>query len=405
MSEKKKRRRAGEGSIREYETTQGKRYMIVYRVTDPETGERRQRWQRGFTTEGAATKELRKRLAKADAGEYVEPSREKLGKYLDMWLAGLRHTPSTVASYRKNIRLHIKPALGGTPLAQITGPQLTRLYRQLEESGRRDGREGGLSARTVRYIHTIIHKALGDAVKAGMLPVNPADRASPPSAKQAQPPEMTVWPAEQLARFLGWAAERHADLATAWALMAATGARRGEALALRWADVDLDKARISVRRSATLIKRKGQGESIVEGPTKSGNARNVDVDPATVALLRRHRAHRAGLDLRLATPDALVFGRPTGQHLHPERFSRRFANAVRQARDELGADLLPVIRLHDLRHTHASLLLAAGVPVKELADRLGHTKPTITLSVYAHVIPSMSQSASRWSELMSGAAR
>jgi integrase len=113
----------------------------------------------------------------------------------------------------------------------------------------------------------------------------------------------------------------------------------------------------------------------------------------------------AGVDLRLAAPDALVFGRPTGEHLHPERFSRRFANAVRQARDEFGADVLPVIRVHDLRHTHASLLLAAGVPVKEVADRLGHAKPMITLSVYAHVIPSMSQSARRWSELMSEAAR
>jgi integrase len=176
------------------------------------------------------------------------------------------------------------------------------------------------------------------SMKAGQLPVNPADRATPPSAKEAQPPEMTVWTAGQLAQFLNWAAARHADLAAAWAVMAATGVRRGEALALRWADVDLDKARVSVRRSATLIKRKGEGESIVEGPTKSGNARNVDVDPATVALLRRHRAQLAGVDLRLAAPDALVFGRPTGEHLHPERFSRRFANAVRQARDELGAD-------------------------------------------------------------------
>jgi integrase len=126
----------------------------------------------------------------------------------------------------------------------------------------------------------------------------------------------------------------------------------------------------------------------------------VELDHGTVTILKRHRAELASIDLRLAKDDALVFGTTTGELRHPERFSRRFTEAVAAARRDLGEDL-PAIRLHDLRHSHASLLLAAGVPVKEVSERLGHASPVITLGVYAHVIPSMTQSAARWTELMS----
>jgi integrase len=399
MSEHRKRRRPGEGSVRTYQTSQGARWSICYRVADPATGERRQVFRRGFTTERKATAELRRVLAKADAGEYVEPSKQTLAAYLDTWLAGMRIATSTRASYAKNIRLHIRPRLGGTPLAKLTSVGLNELYRELEASGRTDG-VGGLSARTVRYVATILHRALGNAVKAGMLLANPADRATPPSAKDARPPEMTVWTGRQLRAFLDYVTEKGNDLAPAFTFMASTGVRRGECLALRWRDLDLDAARASIRRSAGLLKAKGDGQSITEGPTKTGKPRVVELDHGTVMILKRHRAELASIGLRLAKDDALVFGTATGEFRHPERFSRRFTESVAAARRDLGEDL-PAIRLHDLRHTHASLLLAAGVPVKEVSDRLGHASPVITLGVYAHVIPSMTQSAARWTELMS----
>src|SRR3954451_5364579 len=241
--------------------------------------------------------------------------------------------------------------------------------RRLEESGRADGR-GGLSARTVRYVFTILRSALGDAVKQGRLSVSPTDRSTPPSQSEARPPEMQAWTAAELGRFLGWAEAYDRDLGMGWRLLAATGMRRGEALALRRRDVDLDAGRLQVRRSLGVVRAKGDGEQLVEGPTKTGQARVVDIDSDTVDALRAYRATRGSLALELVRDAALVLGNLDGTHRHPERYSRRFVEQVVQARKALGEDQLPRIRLHGLRHTDATLLLAAGEPVKVVSERL-----------------------------------
>jgi integrase len=166
-----------------------------------------------------------------------------------------------------------------------------------------------------------------------------------------------------------------------------TGMRRGEALTLRWRDVCLDAATVSVRRSAGVIRVKGEGASIDEGDTKSGKPRVIDLDASTVAVLRAHRRERGAMALQLARDDSLVFGDQEGRHLHPERFTRTFHAELGRCRKAIGEYKLPVIRLHDLRHTHTTLLLAKGVPVKVVSERLGHASATITLQVYAHVMP------------------
>lgn len=397
-----KRRAPGEGGVSEYVTGRGSRWLITYYVTSPVSGERRRVLKRGFPTKKAAQTHLRGQLGKADRGEWVDPSREQLAAYLDTWLAGQRLRPSTIASYRKNIRLHIAPRLGSTPLARLTGAQVNAWLRDLEQTGRADG-AGGLSARTTRYVHTILRSALSDAVRDGRLAVNPTDRATPPSAAEARSPEMRCWTATQLRTFLGWSAERGDDLHVAWLLLASTGMRRGEALALRWRDVDLDAGSLAVRRSAGLVKTHGVGEQIVEGATKSGHARVVDLDAGTVAALRAYRAARGGVALGLIRDDALVLGAVDGRYRHPERFSRAFRRQIEQCRRALGDDALPTCRLHDLRHTHASLLLADGVPVKVVSERLGHANATITLGVYQHVLPGMGrQAADRFGALLGG---
>lgn len=261
-----------------------------------------------------------------------------------------------------------------------------------ELEGRVDGK-GGLSARTVRYVHTIIHSALGAAVRDGLLLTNPADKADPPSAKQAASPEMHFWKATELRAFLDQRRAAEDELLPAWSLLASTGMRRGEALALRWGDVDWTSARLSVRRSVTLIKNKGEGQSLEIGPTKGGKPRVVDLDSQTLAMLKAHKVSQGSIALSLARDDSYILGSLTGVVRHPERFSRRFETATRQARKALGEDNLPAIRLHDLRHTHATLLLAAGIPVKVVSERLGHANATITLGVYAHVMPGMQQQA------------
>jgi integrase len=214
---------------------------------------------------------------------------------------------------------------------------------------------------------------------------------------------MQAWTATELARFLRWADSYDSDLAMCWRLLAATGMRRGEALALRWRDVDIGAARIAVRRSVGTVKHKGAGEELVEGPTKTGQSRVVDLDAGTVAALRAYRTARSGVSSDLVRDTAVVLSNLDGTHRHPERFSRRFAGQLARARRRLGEDQLPVIRLHDLRHTHATLLLADGVPVKVVSERLGHASATITLTVYQHVHPGMGrEAADRFAALLEG---
>ena len=397
-----KRRSPGEGSVWAYREMNGtERWAIGH----PSFGTRRRgpNGEKWFTKK-AAQQALRDRLTDASRGELVDPSRQPLGDYLDEWAAGLRLAPSTVASYRKNIRLHLRPALGAVPLAALTTERVDLLYRDLEQSGRQDTRQGeGLSPRTVRYIHTILSSALGAAVKTRRLARNPAADASPPTAKQAKAPEMHPWTAGQLGAFLDWSRD-HSQNHAPWHVLAYTGMRRGELLALRWQDIDLDAATVSVRRSVGVIKHNGEARQIMEGDTKTARPRTLDIDPATVAVLRAWKRERGLMALQLAQDHALAFGNHEGQFRDPETFSKVFKTAQRLCARALGDAAPPEIRLHDLRHTHATLLLTAREPVHVVSQRLGHASAVVTMSVYAHVMPgSQREAAGRFAALVGGA--
>jgi integrase len=196
---------------------------------------------------------------------------------------------------------------------------------------------------------------------------------------------MHPWDAAQLAPFLDWAREHSRLHHFAWHLLAHTDMRRGALLALRWRDIDLDAATVSIRRSAGVVRVKGEGAKVLTGPTKGNTSRVVSIDPASVALARAHRHERAALSLSLVTPAALVFADEEGRGLHPERFSRKFQSELKRCRKVLPD--LPEARLHDLRHTHATILLSGGKPVKTVSARLGHKSAVVTMTVYAHVLP------------------
>jgi integrase len=163
--------------------------------------------------------------------------------------------------------------------------------------------------------------------------------------------------------------------------------RGEEALALRWRNLDLEAATASIRRSAGMVRNAGQSAEVAEGSIKSGKLRVIDLDAETVLALKTHKRERGATALQLARDDALVFGDIEGQLRNPKHVSRQFAWDIARCRAALGNEALPVIRLHDLRRTHSTILLLAGVPVHVVSQRLGHTSPTITLSVYAHVMP------------------
>jgi integrase len=378
------RRKPGDGGITPYVRADGRTtYSVHYRLPDG-----RKKWERGLPTMAAAKKRLRERLVDLERGAYVEPTKLTVGEYVEReWLPSLRVATSTAHSYRRNLRHHVLPRLGATPLAAVTGTRLTALYNDLLAAGRHDGR-GGLSPRTVRYVHTIVHRVLGDAAEAGLLPKNPAAVAKPPSARQATAPEMRTWTRDQLRAFL--TAEDGDRLYPLWVLFATTGVRRGEALGLRWRDVDLDAATVAIRQTIGSI----AGKVVASSSTKSGKARVVDLDPTTVAVLRSHRARQAQERLAIGAGyrDAgLVFADVTGREMHPERLSRTFQRRIGAAQRR-GLEV-PMIRLHDMRHTWATLALGDGVHPKIVSERLGHSKIAITLDIYSHALPTIQREA------------
>jgi integrase len=342
-----KRRGPGEGGAFSYQTRAGERWYWKATITGADGTARPVARRRGpdgeqFTTKKVALAAMREAQSKADKREWIEPSKMPLGRWLDEWAAGLQLGESTIASYRKNIRLHVRAyPIADIPLASLTSAHLAAHYRLLETSGRKDHRAGeGLSARTVRYIHTIIGAALSAAVSAQppLLAKNPAAdprQSKPPSAKKAQAPEMHPWTAGQLRAFLDWSRE-NSMLHTAWWVLAYTGMRRGELLSLRWRDIDLKAGTITVRRSVGVVRNAGEGAALREGPTKTNKPRVVDLDPATAGVLRAWWRERHGPALQLAAGEEIVFADIEGRVLHPERFSRKFQGELSRCRKALG---------------------------------------------------------------------
>lgn len=297
----------------------------------------------------------------------------------DMWLPAVRGAlrPTTYSSYEMHVRCYLAPAFGHVELEQVTAPAINGFYGQLQQGW--NGRPV-LSPATVRRIHATLHRALRDAVRWQMISRNPAGAADPPRPRR---PEINVWTPAQLHLFLKDAAsDRHYTL---WLFYILTGVRRGEALALRWSDVDLGAGTVAIRRSLVPVDHR-----LVFGEPKTARGRRlIGIDPQLADALGEYRRHC--VEGRLATDgaegdDDLVFAHRDGRPLHPERVSRWFAKLVRTTD-------APPIRLHDLRHLHATLALAAGVPPRVLADRLGHSSTAVTTDTYQHVLPHMDHDA------------
>ncbi len=286
--------------------------------------------------------------------------------------------PLTHAGYERSVRIHIVPHLGELPLQHVTPARLNGLYGALLDHGRADGK--GLSPGSVRQVHLALHGALAAAVRWQYVGRNAAAFADPPRAASAT---MRVWTADELGRFL--TAIRNNRLYPLFLVLAGTGMRRGEALGARWEDLDLHGARWQVRR--TLLPTKG---GVMEGTPKTARGqRSVALDPGTVRALRAWRKDQ--LEGRLAwggawTDSGRVFTREDGTDLRPNRVSEQFDALVKRSG-------LPRIRLHDLRHGHCTLALAAGVHPKVVQERLGHSSVAFTLDRYSHVVPAMQEDA------------
>lgn len=346
----------------------------------------------GYTTAVEASDALDAAKKAQKEGSAAIPQRETVAAFSTMWLDSLTLAPSTLAGYRKIIRNQVVPQLGSKRLDTLTPITITAHYRRLREHGGNGATNQGqgLSPNTVAKVHNVLSAMLDAAVVAGYLTINPARHPTvkPPKAQEIRSAqdEVKTWTAPELRAFLDWDRDVYRDdMHTLWSVVASTGMRRSEAIALRWQDFDAANQRIAVRRAADTATPRAVKS------TKTGSARVVDIGPELVSELRAWKALRASISFEFAKSDAYLFGNQDGELRSPNEVGRRWRRRVLAAKQVMPD--LPTVTLKGLRHTHATLLLQAGVQPKVVQERLGHSTIAVTMNIYSHVMPSMQRDA------------
>jgi integrase len=345
--------------------------------TDPITGKRKQ-LSRTFRGPARAADQALRDLVDQQAPSRSDGVGATFGQLLDQWLEEcerLELSPTTLRNYRAQVEHTVRPALGKVQLNRLSAKNLDALYGAMKEDGK--------SAKTIRNHHALISTALHQGVRWGWVRANAAEMAKPPRVAYKR---VSV-PSLEIVRDVIEAAERrNPRLASMLMLAALTGMRRGELCALRWSDVDVDSCALQVSRSLVVVPR-----GLAEKATKTDRCRTVALDPVSVAVLTNHRirmsnwAYEAGGEV---SGDAFVFS-PDLEATTPYRPDNVTSFFIR-IRNEVGAQS---VRLHDLRHFTATQLIGAGVDVRTVAGRLGHSDPSVTLRVYSHAIEERDRSA------------
>ena len=372
-----------QGSIRE--RAPGSWLLRYDTGTDAATGRRR---TANVTVHGDrkdAERELRRRLSSLDDGTHVDPTRMLVKDWLARWLDTIRQevSPKTHERYGEIVRHYLVPALGNLPIAKLSRDAIKLGYATLAEGGRRDGKPGGLSPTTLRHIHRVLHTALAAAVEDQVVARNNASGFRRHLPKMTAP-KITTLTAEQSARLLD--AVRHSHIYWPVLLALATGARRGEVLALRWGNLDFDAATVRIVESLEQTKAGIRFKS-----TKTDRERSVRLPVFAINELRRHRIEQAETLLQLGVRldgNTLVCARADGEPLQPQSLTHEFPRFLAR----LGPDF-PRVRFHDLRHSHATQLLAAGANIKTIQTRLGHSTIRTTMDIYVHGTDDMQQEA------------
>lgn len=358
----------------------GRHGTWYYLVEVPATagGKRQQQRRGGFSSEQDAAEPLAAVVARIGAGTYNETARLTVSEYLTEWLdakANLR--PSTRKSYKQHLDLYIGPRIGAHRLSALRGAHIERMMRELREG------DASLGVATSRRVFATLRGALNKAVRQGVLATNPCANVELESEVEHRRPAL-VWQPAQARRFLAHVAEDR--LSAMYQVVITCGLRRGEVIAVRWEDIDLEAGLMLIHRSTVQI-----GGRIYEGAPKTKRSKRiVPLDSDTVAALRAHRRRQAKEQLVAgadwANGEGRVFTRSDGAALIPEAVSRNFRTL------SAAADV-PVIRFHDLRHTSASLALAGGVPMRVVSDRLGHSTIAITSDLYTKVYDEVAKDA------------
>lgn len=357
--------------------------VVVDAGRDPVTGKRKQVFRTVKGTKADAERELRAILTGLDSGLYIESTKQTVRQYLNTWLqdyAKDNTSPRTFERYKEIVDKHLVPALGSIQLSKLHPQHIKAYYKKALSEGRRDGK-GGLSARTVHHNHRILFQALKYAVKENIIARNVAEAVDPPRPVRK---EMNIVGAEGLNRILE--AAKDTPYYVLFYTSAYTGLRRSELLALRWHNVDLDYATISVVES---LHRLHNQEFVFRQPKSNRSRRMIALSPSLAVLLREYKAEQAALKHSIGLVSGirdLVFSQIDGSPIDPNSITKSFRKLVKS----IGIN---GIRFHDLRHTHASLMLQQGIHPKIVSERLGHSSINITLDTYSHVLPGLQEAA------------
>jgi integrase len=340
-------------------------------------GRRRQRTT-SHNTKREAQAWLARTVQELSAGEHYDHTLT-MAAYLPSWLEGKRNLrPSTRLSYDTHLRLYLLPHLGHLRVGDVRAHHIEEMYRQIVAASK--GGERPVGTATLHRVHATLMSALNVAVRRGLLRRNPASTVELPASQPTRP---QLWSLAQLVGFLDAIVDDR--LHPLYTLLALRGLRRGEALGLRWSDVDWQQRTISIRQQIVAV-----GTDVALGPPKThAGIRTIAVGEELTDLLRAHK-RRTSVERLHAGPgwadSGLVFTRTDGTALTPAYVSRHFQRLA-------AAHDLPVVRLHDLRHLSATLGLASGESIKEVSARLGHSSIQITGDVYAQVTPEMAHAS------------
>jgi len=340
---------------------------------DTITGKRKQKCYTFYGDRKGADKFLTEKLRELDTGILIDTKKMKFGEYLDYWKEKTFNNLeiTTKEGYIQKIDKHIKPYLANILLENLKPLHLQNFYDEKLKNGKLDGK-GGLSARTVLALHRIIHSALQQAVKWQLVIRNVAEAVEPPKAKKYKASFLTDKQTEELI-----AKAKNTDIYIPIMIAIYTGARRGEILGLNWNNVDLEKGIIKIVDNLCATK----NGLIIKQPKTNSGIRTIAISKSLVKILKNHKINQMKNKIRLGESykeNNMVCCYEDGHLFNPKRFSAKF-NELLQANN------LPMVRFHDLRHSHASLLVKMGVQPKEISSRLGHSNIGITMDLYSHL--------------------
>lgn len=344
------------------------------------TGARRRRNLGTFTTKREAEAAERAALSARDRGTEIAAGTATVAQIFEGYLAQARSRIGTKTHerYRELTDKNVLPKLGAIQAARLRPTHLSALYAELLESGRANGK-GGLSPRTVGHVHTLIHGALGWALRMELVSRNIADVVTAPKAVRREAKALTVEEAQQLID-----GTRETRVGALFTFALATGLRRGELVALRWDAIDEKTGTVAIRGSASYA----LGE-VTEKEPKTGRGRTIALSPLAIEALRTQKARQAQERLAagaLYVVRGYVFADELGERLHPRAVTSAFRRAAKRLK-------ISTTSFHSLRHTCASWMIGAGVDVRTAASVLGHASPTVTLTTYAHLIAGAQVSA------------